>query len=366
MENLKNNRIFPSPNRFIEGDLITRPDWTVVARNTKGVIPLDKNENLDSELQSFISEILKSISVHTATEYPECAPYYKKLSDHLNLDPENLLFAPGSDGAIRAVFETFVSPTQKVLQTNPSFAMYPLYTQMLGAESVLIDYKGSKNGPKLDVTEICKKIKMSQPSLLCLPNPDSPTGTIFSYSELEEIVETCYQTEAMVLIDEAYHPFSDITALPLISKYKNLVVARTFAKGWGIAGLRLGFAAAHRETVYQLHKVRPMYEVNGLALSVMERLIDNFNQIEAAVTRTLTGKTFFLKKMEGLGFKTLTCSGNFVHVDFGKSRELVHKKLAGKVLYKISFNAPCLSGYSRFTVGPENIMSDVINIIEEA
>ena len=84
------------------------------------------------------------------------------------------------------MFETFVSPTQKVLQTNPSFAMYPLYSQMLGAESVLIDYEGSNNGPKLGVTEICKKIKMSQPDLLCLPNPDSPTGTIFSYSELEK------------------------------------------------------------------------------------------------------------------------------------------------------------------------------------
>ena len=104
---------------------------------------------------------------------------------------------------------------------------------------------------------------------------------------------------------QVYYPFSNISAIPLIDQFQNLVVAQTFAKGWGLAGLRLGFAAAHPNMAALLHKVRPMYEVNGLALAVMDGLIVNFDD-------------------------------------------------------------PCLAGFSRFTAGTKAIMVDISKIIEHA
>ena len=295
----------PLPRKPLSDDAFQRPDWTKVARDTKDVIALDKNENLDSRLKEIIADIIGGVPVEAVMEYPECAPYYHRLAKHLGIKPECLLFTPGSDGAIRTVFETFLSPGQTVLQTKPSFAMYPIYTEMYGGNVIGLNYKESPSGPILAAESVCESIKSLRPRLFCMPNPDSPTGTIFGTHDLARIVAACEQVDAVALIDEAYYPFSNISAIPLIDQFQNLVVAQTFAKGWGLAGLRLGFAAAHPNMAALLHKVRPMYEVNGLALAVMDGLIVNFDD-------------------------------------------------------------PCLAGFSRFTAGTKAIMVDISKIIEHA
>ena len=199
-----------------------------------------------------------------------------------------------------------------------------------------------------------------------MPNPDSPTGTIFDIDALEHIIATCNKIGTVALIDEAYYPFSKVSALSLINRYKNLVVAQTFAKAWGIAGLRLGFAAAHPDITKLLHKVRPMYEVNGLALAMMGRLIENIDEIKASANRINAGKDAFILRMQGLGFKTFDCAGNFVLVDFDNQKAAVHAALLGKVLYKLSFNDPCLQGFSRFTTAAKETMEQLSRLIEDA
>ena len=356
----------PLPRDQVSNPSLQRPDWTQIARNTKGVIPLDKNENTDPEFKKVVLRILRDISVESVLEYPECAPYYHRLSEHLSVKPENLLFTPGSDGAIRLTFETFLSPGDTVILTMPSFAMYPLYTQMYGGLTFSLNYKESESGPMLGVTEICKTITKIRPRLFCIPNPDSPTGTIFEINDLERIIAACDSVGAVALIDEAYYPFTHVSALPLIDDYQNLIITRTFAKAWGIAGLRLGFAVAHPKMAALLHKVRPMYEVNGFALAVMNGLIESFDEVKATVSRINAGQEYFLARMKDLEFRTLACAGNFVHVDFGVVREAVHDQLEGKVLYKKSFSDPCLAGFSRFTTAPKKTMGSIVEMIERA
>ena len=354
------------PRESIGDEDLQRPDWTQSARNTKDILALDKNENTDPVLKRLISKLLAEMPAEAVMEYPECAPYYHLLADHLKVDPNNLLFTPGSDGAIRSVFETFLSSGQRVVQTLPSFAMFPLYTQIYGGITHGVNYERTEHGPALLPTAICERITSLRPRLLCLPNPDSPTGTIFDIDALEHIIATCDKVGTVALIDEAYYPFSKVSALPLINRYKNLVVAQTFAKAWGIAGLRLGFAAAHPDITKLLHKVRPMYEVNGLALAMMSKLIENIDEIKASANRINAGKDAFILRMQGLGFKTFDCAGNFVLVDFDNQKAAVHAALLGKVLYKLSFDEPCLQGFSRFTTAPKETMEQLSRLIEDA
>jgi histidinol-phosphate aminotransferase len=202
--------------------------------------------------------------------------------------------------------------------------------------------------------------------LFCLPNPDSPTGTIFPADALESIIDAAANAGTVILVDEAYFPFSDVTALGLIDAFSNLVVTRTFAKAWGLAGLRIGYAAAHPEMTAILHKVRPMYEVNGFALAAMEKLLAHEDWVMASVERISDGKQYFISRMNDIGFRTLGGAGNFLHVDFGDRRDAVHATLEGKVLYKPAFAEPCLQDFSRFSTSPKEIMTTVADIIEGA
>ena len=357
----------PPPARpSVMNAALTRPDWTVSMRNTAGVLALDKNENNDPIFREQLNEILAGLPPEASIEYPDLAAHYHKLARHLVVSAENLLFTHGSDGAIRLVFEAFLSEGETVLATRPTFAMYPIYSMIYGGRLEHLDYESNAFGPTLSVDTVCDAIDTHQPRILCLPNPDSPTGTHFEVDACVRILKKAEAVGSVVIADEAYFPFSDTTVIGQIDTFANLVVTRTFAKAWGIAGLRLGYAAAHPKMMQILHKVRPMYEVNGTALAAMSALIDRYDIVDASVQRTNTGRDYFASEMNKLGFKTFTGSGNFVQVDFDKKRDQVFAALDGKVLYRKSFSEPCLAGFSRFSTAPEDVMRRLVEMITVA
>jgi histidinol-phosphate aminotransferase len=109
-----------------------------------------------------------------------------------------LLLSAGSDGAIRSAFEAYVEPGDVVIHTNPTFAMYSVYCQMYGAQSITLDYELGNDGPVLRPEDIITTIKSASPKLVCLPNPDSPTGTVFEPNDLRAIVEAAGQSGALM------------------------------------------------------------------------------------------------------------------------------------------------------------------------
>ena len=175
---------------------------------------------------------------------------------------------------------------------------------------------------------------------------------------------TCEAVGTVLLLDEAYHPFYEWSAVPWTKNSRNLIVARTFAKAWGVAGLRIGYAVAHPETIALLHKMRPMYETSTLAIEFMSRMLDHTADMAKSVTRVMAGKNSFRDSMQALGFKVLLTEGNFIHVAFGPQSQAVHAALTGHVLYRVSFDHQSLAGYTRFSVAPEAAMARVVNLIK--
>ncbi len=327
---------------------------------------LDKNENLDPILLERSHAILSEMANMTAATYPEAGEIYRKLAQWAGVSAESLLLTPGSDGAIRLVFEAFVEHGERVIHTSPTFAMYPVYAQMFGTQAHVIEYRRKGDAPFLEIDAVVAAVAKLKPKLLCLPNPDSPTGTVASAEDLKRLLAACEKTDTVFLIDEAYHPFYDWSAVSWTQKSRNLIVARTFAKAWGAAGLRIGYAVAHPETVALLHKMRPMYEVSTVAVEYMSRMLNRPTDMEQSVKRIIEGKEFFAEKMKSLGFAVLPTEGNFLHVSFGARSSEVHTALAGKVLYRVAFDHPSLKGYSRFSVAPRPIMTKVADLILRA
>lgn len=324
---------------------------------------LDKNENLDTVLEAVLHGVLLELPSQALTTYPEAGEIYRRLARWLGVEPDQLLLTPGSDGAIRLVFEAFVEQGDAVVHTSPTFAMYPVYSQMFGADTHALEYAKTDKGPYLDPQVILAALRDYKPKLLCLPNPDSPTGTVLKAEALREILTVCESTGTLLLLDEAYHPFYEWTAVPWTESSRNLVVARTFAKAWGAAGLRIGYAVAHPETIALLHKMRPMYEVNTVAVEFMSRMLDMSAEMMRSVARINEGKRYFQQEMQSLGFDVLPTAGNFMHVAFGLHGPAIHAALASKVYYRVAFDCRCLEGFSRFSMAPRPIMEQVAVII---
>ena len=186
-----------------------------------------------------------------------------------------------------------------------------------------------------------------------------------SQEEIKEILELTSRQETLVLIDEAYFEFHKETNSNFVHTYKNLIIARTFAKAWGLAGLRIGYAIACPELTMYLHKVRPMYEVNTLAILFMNKMLDHEDEMKKSVQRLLEGKEYFKFSLNKFGFKTLNNSGNFQHVCFGDKSTAIHAALSHLVLYRINFSEECLNGFSRFSITTKEIFSRIISRIEE-
>jgi histidinol-phosphate aminotransferase len=355
----------PDPRPEVSDPGLWRPDWTTGTERLPAKLWLDKNENSDPAMAAVVRSVFESLPPDVFRTYPESAQLYRKLADHCGLSPENLLLSAGSDGAIRAVFEAYVAPGDGVIHTVPTFAMYAVYSRMYGAKVRPLEYRPSNAGPVLAVDDFVAAIDESGPKLVSLANPDSPTGTTFSPAEMRAIIAAAGRAGALMLIDEAYYPFHAETVLPWVNDYDHLVVTRSTGKAWGLAGFRIGYAAAAPGVAKILHKVRAMYETNSVAVAVFERMLDFEDEMRASVARLEAGKRGFLDAMRALGFRTLDGKGNFLHVAFGIHADAVHAALDDLVYYRKDFNEPCLKGFSRFSATTPELFQPIIQRIEK-
>lgn len=167
-----------------------------------------------------------------------------------------------------------------------------------------------------------------------------------------------------MLVDEAYYPFYPQSILALIHKFPHLIVARTFSKAWGLAGIRLGYGIAQENVMHQLHKVRSMYEAGTLSLGIASRALDFSKDMIASVGRLNKGKQYFLSEMHQLGFTSAPTEANFLHINFKDHAENIHAMLKETVLYRAQFSHPALAKYSRFTSTTQDMFAPVVQIIK--
>lgn len=347
--------------RELDDARLRRPDWTTGCPRDPRLLWLDKNENTDPVLLAVVARVMTEMDPRTAAIYPEAGPLYRILAEHLGVSQKSLALAPGSDGVIGAVFRAFIERGDRVLLTDPTYAMYPVYGLMHGAETTKLAYVPGETGPFLPPDTVIEAIGKHRPKLVCLPNPDSPTGTVFDPPGLRRILQHALNHGALVLVDEAYYPFYPNTVVPWLAEFPNLIIARTFSKAWGLTGLRLGCGIASPDVAALLQKVRPNYEVNQVAVTAAVRMISDFErEMSASVARLNRGRDVFVAAMKELGLRTTASHASFCHVAFDRWADRVHAALADVVLYRADSDTPCLKGFSRFSATTSDLFQPVI------
>ncbi len=234
-----------------------------------GYIKLDAMENPYLVPPALREEIAAAVAHAAINRYPDPNPasLKEKISNVLNLpDGMEVLLGNGSDELIQLLALALNKPGATLLGVEPSFVMYRMIATFTGMRYAGVPLKTDFS---LDLPATLAAIERERPALMFLAYPNNPTGNLFPADAVERIIEA---SPGLVVVDEAYYAFASDSFIPLLARYPNLLVMRTFSK-LGMAGLRLGFLAGSTAWLGQLEKLRLPYNVGVLPQLVAGKLL---------------------------------------------------------------------------------------------
>jgi histidinol-phosphate aminotransferase len=200
----------------------------------------------------------------------------------------------------------------------------------------------------------------SRTRLIAIASPNSPTGTVATREQILAIVERAPQ--AAVLVDEAYFHFYGQTVLDLIGKLPNLIVARTFSKAYGLAGLRLGMLAAPESMQQWMRNVISPYSVNSLALACLPAALDAAEYLDWYIDEVKAARSEMTEAIRQLGVPQWPSQANFILVKIGpRHRKFVQAMHRRGVLTRDRSNDQGCDGCVRLTIGTRAQMNQAVS-----
>jgi histidinol-phosphate aminotransferase len=326
---------------------------------------LDRNERASPLPAAVFRDMLASVSMRDLMSYPDAGALVSRLAHALRLPEDWIAETAGSDNAIRRTFMAYLRPGAGVVAPSPSYAMYEIYMRIFQGIPRPVAYSAER---RLDVDAFVAAIAPGV-GIVVLANPDQPMGAALPEAEVERIIARAAAVDAVCLVDEAYHPFHAETVLPLVRRFDNLIVLRTFSKYPGCAGIRLGYAAGCPHLIAGLMKVRGGNEVSGISLALGSYLLDHPEIAEDFRHAVDAGRRILNAQAEALGFATLPCAGNFqlLRCPARLSAAAVAVALKDRgFLVKAGFDHPAIADCIRVSLNGADIMQPFAAVLAEA
>lgn len=292
------------------------------------VIKLASNENplgTGAKVTAAIQAALPEL-----TRYPDGSGFALKaaLSAKLNVAPEQITLGNGSSEILELVMRTFVTPELEVVFSQHAFALYPILTQAVGAKAKVVPAKQYGH----DLAAMREQIG-PQTRLVFIANPNNPTGTLLDKDELESFI-AALPARVLCVLDEAYYEFVDPAArtesLDWPNRYPNLIIARTFSKAYGLAGLRIGYGISSPDVADLLNRVRQPFNCSMLALAAAEAALGDTDYLNQTVALNNAGMAQLTDAFMELDLPWIPSSGNFVSVDVKQAALPIYDALLRK------------------------------------
>ncbi len=321
---------------------------------------LDFNENVDG-CSPRVLQTLHSITAELLNKYPEREPGERAVARHLGIASEQVLLTNGVDEAIHLLAETYLEPGDETLVAVPTFSMYEIYALATGA---VVRSVQSGEAMEFPAAELLHAIT-PQTRLICIANPNNPTGAIATREQLLAIVRAAPQ--AAVLIDEAYIHFGGESLLDQIGQIDNLFVSRTFSKAYGLAGFRLGALLGSAAQLKMLRRVASPYNVNGIALTCLSAALDDHDYIASYVAQVLEGRSLLERLYRERNILHWPSQANFVLAYFGDYRKAFVEQMRQRgILVRDRNSDPGCAGCVRITIGNREQTERLLKELPEA
>ncbi len=316
---------------------------------------LDFNENTIA-CSPKVLEALARISAGKLTKYPERADVEAQVAAHLSLRADQVVLTNGVDEAIHILCETYLDAGDELLLPVPTYTMYEVYGS--GTDGRIVTVQAGDDFAFPFVSLMAAVTPATK--IIAIANPNSPTGTTATRDEILALAQ--HAPQSIVLVDEAYFHFFGETVADLIGRVPNMILARTFSKAYGLAGLRLGVLAGAEEQMRWVRRVLSPYSVNSLALACLPAALGDENYLRWYVNEVLAAREAFMSGLNGFGVKWWPSQANFVLTHIGsKHKEFVQAMQRRAVLVRDRSADPGCDGCVRVTVGTREQMGRALD-----
>jgi histidinol-phosphate aminotransferase len=327
---------------------------------TRAGLPLDLNESM-AGCSTRVLNRLHSLSVEELSRYPHRETGERLIADFLGLASDQVLLTNGMDEGLSLLFAAYLGPDDRVLFADPTFVMYPILANSLGAKITRLQ---SPADLALPVDRFLASIS-PRTRLIAIANPNNPTGSVARGEDLLKIADAA--PHAAVLIDEAYFDFYGGSVISDLAAHPNLFIGRTFSKAYGLAGLRLGVIAGPAVQIDYLRRFALPFNVNSAVLACLEAALSDQDFVRDHVAQVKQGRARLEQLLAELHLEFWPSQTNFVLVRIG---DRVHDFLAsmrhrGFVLRDQSSNSGC-QGCARMTIGTPAQMDMALEAFRES
>jgi histidinol-phosphate aminotransferase len=324
-----------------------------------GLIKLNTNENPYPPSPA-VRAALHAMPADALRLYPDpdASLLKQTLADYHGLNSGEVFVGNGSDEVLGFVFMALLKHSAPLLFPDITYSFYPVYCKLFG-----IDYA---EVPLNDAMQIeVGNYRNRACGGIIFPNPNAPTGTPLTLSAIEELLLA--QPNAVVAVDEAYVDFGTETAVPLIRRYPNLLVIRTFSKSRSLAGLRVGFALGHPKLIEALERVKNSFNSYPLDRMAQAGAVASYGD-EAYFQQTckaiMASREQVAQALAKIGFTVLPSSANFILV---RHASLPAAQLAAglreRAIIVRHFNHPRINQYLRITIGTPDECATLIQAL---
>lgn len=267
------------------------------------------------------------------------------LAGYAGVGSEHFLITNGSDDALGLICATFIDQGDEVVVPVPTYNHFVVFAQSRGAEIRTIQsfdpFESDLDGIRAQLT--------SRTRLLYLVSPNNPTGVVYRPEEIEILCQEFPST--LIVLDEAYFEFAQITGIKLVERYSNLIVTRTFSKAFGLAGLRVGYLAAHRELIAGLGRLYNPKSVNALGQIGAIAALKDLDYLNAYLKEVLQAKEILREFFAERGVEAHITQANFVVVRVSNVAHTLSMLESSGIYVRDRSSYPGLSGCLRMSVG---------------
>lgn len=324
------------------------------------VIKLNTNENPYPPSPGFL-QAAREWAGEELRLYPD--PSAKVLVDVIaayhGLQPEQVFVGVGSDDVLAMSFLTFFNSSKPILFPDITYSFYDVW-----AELFRIPYER----PRLaEDFSIVPKDYFGENGGVIFPNPNAPTGMDMGLDMVEEILE--HNRDVVVIVDEAYVDFGAESALPLIEKYENLLVVRTFSKSRSLAGLRIGYAMGSPVLIKYLNDVKfsfNSYTMDQPTICLGAKALEDEEYFQETLRKIINTREWAEKELRALGFESADSKANFIfatHKDH--PAEKIYGLLRQSGIYVRYFDKDRIREHLRISVGTQEEMETLIRFLQE-
>lgn len=330
------------------------------------VIKLASNENAWGTSPKALQAVQRS-NMEDICHYPHTYlhPLFKHLQNLLNVPNDYLLITAGSDAVFSLLMQAYAVPKQKNILTHEyAFMGYEIQARAHGLNCLKSQIDSQTWA--LDIEHLIQQSQHNV-AITFIANPNNPTGTKMSWSDIEYINRQIPK-KSLLVIDQAYaeyDPEPQPNLYKLIQKHPNIIMTRTFSKAYGLASLRVGYAIAHPEITDTLKKIQLPFTISQISLNAASAACEDQAFILETIKNTALEKQFLVEHLKNLPFEVQNGYGNFVTLRKEKNTPKLVQFLESKGIIIRPLASFGLQDCVRITVGQHQENQQLLNLMKQ-